>query len=677
MSKKLNYRAIAIGLCLLLLTSLIPNISTVQAADNTTFSQNTYTLLKGYKQNLEILNKSQGSTYELRVEDTTIVNVVGESTLVGAKAGMTSVVLVEDGIDRATATLTVENSELPFTLGFESLTIDWMEVASLDLSTTPSTAQDYLYIETENDMVCQVLDEKGVIMGVNAGNTNLFIKNILNDEVITIPVIVQTDLADTSVTKIVGMQKIASGLGSTGRMPVATSPYDEMNNLYVTSSNPSVCEVLNPYDGSFVSKGAGTSTLTAIHTSGATFETQVTVVGPTQIITDDNLSLETNSTKQLNVLTYPSANKSRLKFKSSDTDLFTVSSSGQIATSSKTGFGALLVYDEPTGSCKSVTLAVSAPTPYEPPTPGEGGSGPDTTINPSFKISNSLNSSGQMEIILGNSVTLSSTVINKGTHEVEESLQVVSGTDMISLTGKVVTAKKAGVARIKIYDKKGKAEPLYVYVLCKKATIDNVTGGNLTQLVDKTTQSGVSNANATKVNLNATYQINLTAEGVANTGGDLFDTYYYLQYDKKYLSYLGKGKIKAIYPGDTQILVYTTDKKKLLHKININIPYEKEYFNEAPTVFGVPKNRQIIIKLNAPVNISSINAASVFVQKDGTGNGENLKCILGADRNQLKITLNSNDIKELQRVYIYVKDIKDTSGRTISRPTMIPIEFSK
>lgn len=677
MSKKMSFKAIAIGLCLLLLTSLIPNISTVNAADNTTFSQSSYTLLKGYKQNLEILNKSQGSTYELRVEDPTIAHAIDESTIVGQKAGSTSIVLVEDGVDRATASLVVENSEMPFSLNFSTLTIDLMEVKSLDLTTNPSNAQDYLYVETENDMVCQVLDEKGVILGINAGSTNLYIKNILNEEIITVPVVVQTDLADTSVTKIVGIQKLSSGLASTGRMPVATSPHDEMNNLYVTSSNPSVCEILNPYDGSFISKAAGTSTLTAIHTSGATFESQVTVIGPTQIVVEDNVSIETGSTKQLNVLTYPSANKSRLKYKSSDTALFTVSSGGQISTLSKTGFGTLLIYDEPTGSCKSVTVAVSAPIPYEPPTPGDNGSGPDTTINPSFKISNSLNSSGQLEIILGNSATISSTVINKGTHAVDEALQVVSGTDMISLSGKVVTAKKAGVARVKIYDKNGKAEPLYVYILCKKATIDNVTGGNLTQIVDKTTQSGISNANATKVNLNATYQINLTAEGVANTGGDLFDTYYYLQFDKKYLSYLGKGKIKAIYPGDTQILVYTTDKKKLLHKININIPYDKEYFTEAATVFGIPKNRQIIIKLNAPVNISTINSTSVFVQKDGTGNGENLKCILGADRNQLKITLNSDDIKELQRVYIYVKDIKDTSGRTISRPTMIPIEFSK
>lgn len=513
------------------------------------------------------------------------------------------------------------------------------------------------------------------IKGLKVGKTTLTIS--AGEEIAPIRInvnVVRKAPTDNVVRYNIALSTTSMNLevGSSGTINYATNPSGYENQVTITSDDTNICTV-NASNRTVTAVRVGNTyiRLSGINAnSSVAIPVSVTAKETAPVVTfsvPKTIAVKNGEQVQIPVSVHPESERANIRYSAGNSNV-KVDQSGYI-TGNITGQSTVTV-SHPSAGSQTITVTVLS---------SEGDTKDDSSVSssPRIVLGNTLNKNGELEVILGGKIDLTATVENyDGVADIK---YTATDSSKISVVGTKLRGESQGKATLEI-STNVVTKPLIINVVVLKASYtEEEISVNIDEIKteDEKQQESQSNIEIT-LNQYQQYKINLSGS-VKNVDVDeYFDSYFHIKTTEKYVSYLGKGIIRANYPGETIIYIYKSDRKTLVGKAKVTIPYPNDFFSQMPTATGIPFNRTIRITFNQNILPSSVTEASVFVQNKSDGNGKSLKRTVSVTNNVLNIYIPMTDKKEekTETVYIFIlPEVKSVLHVPIYSPIVIPVTF--
>lgn len=352
---------------------------------------------------------------------------------------------------------------------------------SAKLSYTLSPADDYTTALTtvtysSSDTSVATVDDNGNVKGIKAGTATITAKTG-NGKMATCKVTVTSastskTAASNAPSKVkLNKTKLSLKKGASKKLKYSFTPSDAKSTVTWSSSNKKVAKVSS--SGKVTATGYGSAVITVKTSNGKTATCKVTVPAPKVKkikLNKTKLELMVGKKTTLKYTLSPKGAKTKVSFKSSKTSVATVNSKGKI-TAKKAGKTTITVK---TSNGKKATCKV-------------------TVKAPAIKKIKLSKSSLNLEV--GNKYQMAYTLSPKNASGAIKWKSSKTSVATVNSKG-VITAKKAGTAKITAY--KGKIKAVCTVTVKKKAS-----KGNSSQKNAANTNSSASNTSANSGNENS------------------------------------------------------------------------------------------------------------------------------------------------------------------------------
>ena len=341
--KKFNYKYLVYVLLGLLTTILILLLSwLIIKANKKEYSINSdqLQLIVGEKYSV----KEKG-TYEYKVEDESVINVLKNGTIKCLKEGATyltvfdgekdkvilinvvsknkkddKVEVIEDEIKDKTEeekNIEVKNIEI----SKKELSINKGDKYKLTVTIEPVNATSH-ELKWESDNANVVVDSEGVILGNKVGSSTITVTTS-NGKTATCTVqVMETNIVVSSISLNVSQKEM--NIGESFELKESINPNNAKTNISWNSSDSSIVTVKN---GKITALKSGTATITVSTSNGKTATCRVTVksVSPTSItLNTTNITLKVNESFQLTPTINPNGANKTVTWISSNNSVATV-----------------------------------------------------------------------------------------------------------------------------------------------------------------------------------------------------------------------------------------------------------------------------------------------------------------------------------------------------------------
>ena len=335
------------------------------------------------------------------------VATVSEGKVTGVKAGEAVItVTTADGGKTAECKITVTPKAIPVesvSVDEETLTIIEGGFASITATITPAEATNKTVSYKSSDATVATVDAEGKVTGVKAGKATITVTTEDGGKTATCAVTVTSK--EVKVTGVsLNKTTLTIAAGSSETLTATLEPTNATNqNVTWKSSNTSVAIVSTT--GEVIAKAKGTTTITVTTQDGSkTAKCTVTVTQPVTKIEILNPSgkAETfhwqyitykDKTYKLSAKVYPTnANNTKVTWRSSNTDAFTVDQNG-LVTFKKESFNEYVIAEAQDGSgvVGRIDFSINERTANQITLTSSGGTGSyQTRPNGTFKVTAAL-----------------------------------------------------------------------------------------------------------------------------------------------------------------------------------------------------------------------------------------------------------------------------------------------
>ena len=316
-----------------------------------------------------------------------------------------------------------------------SLTLQPGDKSPLVATVEPSDAKDASVIWESADTSIATVDENGNVTAISKGSTTITVTTKDGDFKATCKVTVSEDVVKVTAITI-SESSISLGVGDSKKIIPTIKPGDATNKgVSWSSDNEKVATVSS--DGTIKGKSEGIAKIT-VTTKDGDFEATISVTVknvPVSGITlsSSNTTMQTGTTKQLTPTVKPlNATNKDVTWKSSDTSVATVSSSGKV-TAKKAGTATITVTTKD-GSFKAICKV---------------------TVKDPVAVSSVKLSQESLTLTVGGSKTITATVLPSDAANKSVTWSS-SDTSVATVSNGKITAKKTGKATITVTTVDGK-----------------------------------------------------------------------------------------------------------------------------------------------------------------------------------------------------------------------------
>lgn len=316
----------------------------VKITDNSkvTLDKNSYTLSRGesFYLNATASNSEYSGKYTWSSSNSDVAYIVGNTTSKSAKistlySGNATITVKLDNGNSATCSVRVNEIDVKSaSISPTNTTLNVGETASLSLSVTPNNAKiSSKSWKSKNTNIASV-DSYGTVTAVSSGTTEIYC--VVNGNVTSssCEVTVKKPIAPTDIT--VSPTVMYINKGDTRKLSYSLTPYNATTTVTWSSDNTSIATVNSNGEVKGINKGVTTIYATTENGKTASCEVTVNTIEATSISLPVSQTLKVGETVTLTYNMSPSNATNSVTWKSADTSIATVSSSG-VVTGKKEG----------------------------------------------------------------------------------------------------------------------------------------------------------------------------------------------------------------------------------------------------------------------------------------------------------------------------------------------------
>lgn len=652
------------------------HVSFVAANVNAKFNKNNYILTEGNNEYIEYSSDVPNLDVTFSTEDKSIATVDKFMQLTAVHPGTTKIFAKYKDSVLAEATITVlaysgdieiKGHDLKVAVG---KTVPLSEYISINRESELSN----LTYQSEDTSICTINQTDGTMTAVAKGKTRIKVSHpsgvydYINVEV------AEDSISAGDIKITLNKAEYSLKRGSSVGLDIAINPISELKNITLKSENESVCKVDNS-KLTIEAVGAGDTYVTVSHPKTGAMQIKVSVYDKPQITVPTKKEIKVGQRIDLGVKVTPESEQKNITYRSLDSDICSVNSSGELRGVAVGKTKIITLYNGEEYNETAVTVVKES-------------SGTKDNKELAYSIESALNADGEMDLLVGETATFTVRLKNETSSTKKSSykpkVKVVSGKNKIDIDTTdddfkfTITGKKSGHATIEIYNNKKDIESLQVDVNISYFEIDEDKVSISTGIIkndsdnqnDKTTKE-----QATKIEMNEKHQLKVSGTNKLNME-DFFDDYFSVDIDGDSIKYLGNGIVKAIKPGISIVTVRNEDNGDRLGRIKYWVPFPKDYFVVYPSDLAIPKDREISIRFNDSLRSSTVTKDSVFIQSAVDGNGEDLKATIRVVGNNVYIKLKDSNSVVTGKYYVFfTDDVRNTKDEEIISPIAIPIYF--
>ena len=316
----------------------------VRITDNSkvTLDKNSITLSRGesFTLNATASNPEYAGKYNWSSSNTDVAYIVGYGTSKSEKistlySGNATITVKLDNGNSATCYVTVKDVDVKsasITPTYQTLKVG--ETTSLSLSVSPSDAKITSKSWISKNTNIATVDSYGTVTAVSSGTTEIYC--VVNGNVTSnsCEVTVKEPIAPTDIT--VSPTVMYINKGETRKLNYSLTPYDATTTVTWSSDNTSIATVNSNGEVKGINKGVTTIYATTENGKTASCEVTVNTIEATSISLPVSQTLKVGETVTLTYNMSPSNATNSVTWKSADTSIATVSSSG-VVTGKKEG----------------------------------------------------------------------------------------------------------------------------------------------------------------------------------------------------------------------------------------------------------------------------------------------------------------------------------------------------
>ena len=332
----------------------------IDEIESVTLNKHTLTLGIGQTYTLKPTISPEGveTTFTWKSGDKTIATVTSLGKVKGCALGKSTVTVKTANGKTDTCIVIVKPAPTSISLNKTEMTLGVGQMYTLQTTMTPSNAATYQQWTSSNKTVA-VVNDKGRVTGKKVGTAVITVKTT-NGHTATCTVTVKK--APTSVA--INKTALTLAVGQKETLTASLTPADSATYCTWSSSDETIATVSS--NGLVTAKKSGKATITVKTTNDKTATCTVTVKKAPSAVTLDKteLTLDVGDMYTLSATLTPSDALTQYTYTSSDTNVATVSSSGEIvAKQSGTATITVTTHNNRTAVCtvtvKSVPLSIT------------------------------------------------------------------------------------------------------------------------------------------------------------------------------------------------------------------------------------------------------------------------------------------------------------------------------